>query len=140
MGADPAYVRSIFAQLPAAEKDYQTHGNIPSNPPSADIWQDAMASHLALADPDAGLARWSKQGSVESGDTRARTLFWLLSLREMGPPDFSVTADTPLYSVFKNAQGVPTYLAYYAHDTALHVTFSTGKVLEVAPHSLSRSH
>jgi hypothetical protein len=35
---------------------------------------------------------------------------------------------------------VMTYLAYNARDTALRVTFSTGKVLEVAPHSLSRSH
>ena len=140
LGADPAYVRSIFALLPAAEQEYRTHGNIPSNPSPADIWQDAMASHLALADPDAALARWNKQGSVESGDTRARTLFWLLSLKEMGTPDFTVSANTPLYSVFRNAQGVMTYLAYNARDTALRVTFSTGKVLEVAPHSLSRSH
>jgi endoglucanase Acf2 len=140
LGADPAYVRSIFALLPAAEKEYQTHGNIPSNPPPADIWQDALASHLALADADAALARWRKQGSVESGDTRSRTLFWLLSLKEMGPPDFTVTADTPLYSVFKTAGGTPTYLAYNARDTALHVTFSNGKTLDVAPHSLARAH
>jgi endoglucanase Acf2 len=140
LGADPAYVRAVFAVLPAEEKHYREHGNIPSNPPPSDIWQDAIASWFALADPDAALGRWNKQGSVESGETRSHTLHWILSLKEMGTPDFSVTADTPLYAVFKNASGVRTYLAYNARDAAMHVTFSTGKVVDVAPRSLTRSH
>jgi endoglucanase Acf2 len=139
LGADPAYLRSIYALLPAEEKHYRDHGNIPSNPPPADIWQDALASGLALADADAALARWNKQGSVESGETRSRTLFWMLSLKELGPPDFAVTADTPLYAVFSRQDGVRTYLAYNARDTPLTVTFSTGKVLAVPPRSLARS-
>ncbi len=140
LGADPAYVRSVFASLPAEEKHYHEHGNIPSNPPPDDIWQDALASWLALADADAGYARWNKQGNVESGETRTRTLFWLLSLKEMGNPDFSLTADTALYSVFRTASGTRTYLAYNAHATPLKVTFSDGKVLDVAPHALGRAH
>lgn len=140
LGADPGYVRSVYALLPAEEKHYHDHGNIPSNPPPDDIWQDALASWLALADADAGFARWNKGGSVESGETRTRTLFWLLSLKEMGAPDLAVTADTALYAVFHTPGGVRTYLAYNARDTRLTVTFSDGKTLDVAPHSVARAH
>ena len=140
LGADTAYVKGVFALLPAEEKHYHEHGNIPSNPPPDDIWQDALANWLALADADGGYARWNKQGNVESGETRTRTLFWLLSLKEMGTPDFGVTADTSLYSVFRAASGARTYLAYNAGATPLKVTFSDGTVLEVAPHATGRRH
>ena len=123
--------------LPADVKTYQA--NVASDGTPADVWQDVLASYLALADGDAGLAYWSKRGSVEFGETRTRTLYWLHSLREMGSPDLSVTADTPLYSVFKDKSGARTYLAYNARDTAIRVTFSTGKVLDVAPRSLARA-
>jgi hypothetical protein len=63
----------------------------------------------------------------------------MFSLKEMGRPDLSVTADTALYGVFKSPSGTMTYLAYNAHDTPLHVTFSTGKTLDVAPRSLGRT-
>jgi len=99
-----------------------------------------IASYLALADADAGRALWNRQGKVEFGETRTHTLFWLSSLHEMGRPDFSLTADTPLYAVFKSANGMHTYLAYNARDAMLKVTFSDGTVLDVAPRSLARRH
>jgi len=77
---------------------------------------------------------------VEFGETRTRTLYWLLSLKEMGSPEFSVTADTPLYAVFKDKNGARTYLAYNARTAPIHVTFSTGTSLDVPPHSLARTH
>lgn len=57
----------------------------------------------------------------------------------MGTPDFSVRADTTLYAVFKRPDGARTYLAYNAGKTPLKVTFSDGKVLEVAPGSLGQA-
>jgi YD repeat-containing protein len=57
----------------------------------------------------------------------------------MGQPDFSVTADTPLYAVFKDPGGARTYLAYNARSTPIRVTFSTGQTLEVPARSLARS-
>jgi hypothetical protein len=56
----------------------------------------------------------------------------------MGTPDFNVTADTPLYSVFRGADGRKTYLAYNATKAPISVRFSDGKVLQVAPMSLAR--
>jgi hypothetical protein len=105
----------------------------------ADVWQDIIASYAALGDPDEGFALWNRRGTVEAGETRSRTLYWLSSLKEMGLPDFSVTADTPLYAVFKDESGARTYLAYNARNSAIKVTFSTGKMVDVPPRSLVRS-
>jgi hypothetical protein len=128
----------VLADLVSEESRYASHGVNDGTP--KDIWQDVFASYLSLADPDAGFARWNKQGSVENGETRSHTLFWLYSMKEMGPPDWSVTADTALYGVFKDAGGKRTYLAYNAKDAPLHVKFSDGKELDVAARSLARTH
>jgi hypothetical protein len=57
----------------------------------------------------------------------------------MGTPDLSVTADTPLYAVFKDKSGARTYLAYNARSSPIKVTFSTGTSIDVAPRSLVRT-
>jgi endoglucanase Acf2 len=137
LGEDPAYVRRAIDALPGEVKTYQANGATDGTP--ADVWQDVLASYLALADADAGMAFWKRGGSVEFGETRTRTLYWMLSLKEMGSPDFSVTADTPLYAVFKDKNGARTYLAYNARSSAIHVTFSTGKSVDVPPRSLVRT-
>jgi endoglucanase Acf2 len=137
LGADPAFIRKTMDALPGEVKFYERHGATDGTP--ADIWQDVLASYLALADPDAALAMWRKHGSVEFGDTRTRALYWILSLKEMGTPDFSVTADTPLYAVFKDKAGAQTYLAYNAGDAPIQVTFSTGKTVDVPARSIARA-
>ena len=138
LAADPEYVRRVIGALPAEEKAYNQRGIRPHDLPQ-DIWQDVIASYAALGDADAGLALWNRQGMVEFGETRSHTLYWILSLKEMGPPDFSVTADAPLYGVFKASDGTRTYLAYNARNTPIKVMFSSGMVLEVAPHSVARA-
>ncbi len=138
LGADPAAVGRIIGALPDKRRRYEGNGKTDGTPP--DVWQDIIASWLALADPAAGRALWNPNGYVEFGETRSHTFYWLASLGEMGRPDLTVTADTPLYGVFKNAGDVRTYLAYNARATALTVTFSSGKVLSVPPHSLARAH
>jgi len=137
LGADPAFIRKTMDALPGAVKTYEKNGATDGTP--ADVWQDVLVSFFALADPDAALAMWNRRGSVEFGDTRTRTLYWVHSLQEMGLPDFSVTADTPLYAVFKDKGGARTYLAYNAGNAATRVTFSTGKTVDVPARSLMRS-
>ena len=140
LGADPQFVRSCINALPAEEKAYYGLGIRPRDLPK-DVWQDVIANYMAVADPDAALKLWDRHGEVNSGDTRSRTLYWMLSLKEMGLPDFSVTADTPLYAVFKGAgEAARTYLAYNAKSAPIHVTFSTGKAVDVPPRSLVRVH
>ncbi len=138
LGADPQYVGRLVADLPGEVKAYEKRGLSDGTPP--DIWQDVIAGYAALGDPEAGAALWSRSGSVEAGDTRSRTLYWLSSLKEMGMPDFSVTADTPLYAVFRDRSGRRTYLAYNASATPRKVTFSDGKSLQAGARSLTRAH
>jgi len=136
LGEDPAYIRRVVEALPAEVKAYRGRGLNDGTP--ADIWQDIIASYAALADAEFGASLWNRKGSVEGGETRTHTQYWLASLKEMGRPDFSVTADTPLYAVFKEADGSRTYLAYNAHGEPKRVTFSSGKVVDVPPRSLVR--
>ena len=136
LGADPDYVRRLVDALPAEVKAYRGRGLDDGTP--ADIWQDIIASYAALADAEYGASLWDRKGSVEGGETRTHTLYWLASLKEMGRPDFSVTADTPLYAVFRQPDGTRTYLAYNARSTPIRVTFSSGQVVEVPPRSLTR--
>ena len=136
LATDPEFVKRNVASLKPEIAIFEARGKR-VNPP--DIWQDLFAKYLGLADPTAGLANWNRWGSFELGDTRSHALHFLLSLQEMGTPDFSVTANTALYSVFKQVDGRKTYLAYNAGKAPLEVTFSDGKVLSVAPGKLARA-
>jgi len=142
MGRDKAFIQRSLGTLPAETEIYlsrgKSYGSGRDQVPK-DIWQDIFAKYMALADPAAGLAQWDRWGSVETGDTRSHTLHWLLSLNEMGPPDLSVTADTPLYAVFKRTDGQKTHLAFNASATPISVRFSDGKTLDVAPRTLGRA-
>lgn len=58
----------------------------------------------------------------------------------MGTPDFSVTANTIFYSVFKDPAGRKTYLAYNSGKADLNVQFSDGKSMTVKPGNLLREN
>ena len=131
LAADPGYFGRLADRLPAEVKAYGARGGDDGTPP--DIWQDVIASAVALGDNAKGMALWKRGGSVEFGETRTHTNHWLWRLAEMGSPDFTVTADTALYAVFKRADGQRTYLAWNAGSAPLKVTFSDGRTLEV-PH------
>ena len=138
LGRNPKFVkRNLDALVPEMET-YAKFGKKPPYPPPADVWQDIFAKYAALADPAKGLASWDRWGSAELGESKTHTLHWLLSLNEMGPPDFSVTADTTLYSVFRLADGRKTYLAFNASRAPIEVRFSDGKVLSVPAGALAQ--
>jgi endoglucanase Acf2 len=139
LGRDPAYVKRNVGTLPQDIKTYLARGKNYNEFPK-DGWQDIFAKYLALADPAAALAQWDRFGSVELGDTRSHTLHWMLSLAEMGAPDFSVTANTALYAVFRRPDGRKTYLAFNATPAPLSVRFSDGQTLTVAPGELAKGN
>jgi endoglucanase Acf2 len=132
----PDYIRKNLAALADEQKVWADRGK-KVDPP--DIWQDVFAKYLALADPAAALAAWNRWGAVELGDSRTHTLHFLMSLAELGAPDTSVTADTPLYQVFKRPDGQRTHLAFNAGKAPITVRFSDGRQLQVAPGQLARS-
>ena len=135
LGIDPAFVKRSVATLGPETEIFKARGKFPKPP---DIWQDIFAKYLALADPEQGMQSWDRWGTFELGDTRTHALHWLQSLKEMGTPDFSVTADTTLYAVFKRKDGARTYLAYNAGAQTKTVKFSDGRTLTVAPGTLAK--
>ena len=135
LAQDPAFITRNVASLKPEIALWESRGK-KINPP--DIWQDIFAQYLGLADPAAGMAAWNRWGSFELGDTRTHTLHWLLSLQAMGAPDLTVSANTPLYSVFKRTDGSKTYLAFNAGKAPIQVRFSDGKTLMVEPGKLAR--
>lgn len=136
LGRHPAYVRKNMDSLKVEMETYAKFGKLPPNPPPKDVWQDILSKYFALAEPQQALAGWNRWGSVEAGDSRTHTLHWLLSMNTMGLPDFSITANTPLYAVFKRPDGARTHLAYNATSAPIEVKFSDGKSLRVMPRSL----
>ena len=136
IAAHPQYVRKNLAALKDEQAIWAARGK-KVDPP--DIWQDVFAKYQSLADPAPALAQWNRWGAVELGETRSHTLHWLLSLNELGTPDLGVRADTPLYAVFKRADGKKTYLAFNAGKAPISVRFSDGQALTVAPGALARS-
>jgi hypothetical protein len=135
LGRDPNFVKRSLATLAPESAAFNARGLFAK---PKDIWQDIFAQYMALADPAAGLAQWDRWGSFELGDTRTHARHWLQSLKEMGIPDFDVTADSTLYAVFKRPDGARTYLAYNATKAPLAVHFSDGKMLTVAPGTLGK--
>lgn len=138
LARDPAYVQRNLEALIPEMAIYEARGSKPKNPPPADIWQDIFAKYQALVDPSKAQAQWNRWGSFELGDSRTHSFHWMLSLQEMGNPDFSVTADTALYAVFKRADGRRTYLAYNPGPEPLTVYFSDGRSLQIAPRALGQ--
>ncbi len=136
MAGHPDYIRRNLAALKDEQAIWADRGK---KVDPADIWQDVFAKYQALADPAPALAQWNRWGAVELGETRSHTLHWLLSLSALGTPDLSVTADTPLYAVFRRADGGRSYLAFNAGKAPITVRFSDGKTLDVAALKLARS-
>lgn len=105
----------------------------------ADIWADIFLQYLALAKPQEALAKWTRWGYVEFGDTRTHTLHWLYTMNERGTPALDITANTPLYGVFKTGDGTRTYLVYNASKTPQQVQFSDGMRVTALPRALTES-
>ena len=137
LGLDPEHTRRSLATLPKDTMLYESRGKR-ANP--NDIWQDLFAKYMALSDPAAGLARWERWGSVEFGDSRSHALHFILSLQQLGTPDFSIHADTPLHAVFKTSDGKRHYLAFNpSRNTPRIVHFSDGMTLIAAPSALAQA-
>ena len=94
--------------------------------------------HL-LAGLGLALKTWNSKGSVEMGETRSHTHFWIHALNELGAPDTSVWANIMTHAVFKNNQtGQKTYVAYNPSDKAAEVSFSDGVKVTVEPKKVVR--
>jgi len=137
LATDPEY---IIKKLNALEREMEIYSERGKFAKPKDIWQDLFAKYKALADPKAGIENWDEYGSFEFGDTRSHTLHWLSFLNEVGTPELSISADTNLYAVFKNQEGIKTYLVFNHSDNEISVKFSDGFQLKAKGNRLTRSN
>jgi endoglucanase Acf2 len=132
-----AWIEGLSSLAISERQTYDRSGQSDDTP--KDIWQDIFASLLAIKNPAQALSRWNPRGSVEMGETRSHTHFWLHSLHEMGVPDTTVWANAMGHTVLRNpVTGRKTYLAYNSANAPLEVRFSDGFVLTVPARQVAR--
>jgi endoglucanase Acf2 len=117
LGHYPAYVQKNYHALVEENKGPQWHQ-----------WADIIWMYRALVDPKDALAQFEareKTFAPEAGNSRANTYHWLHALDTLGQVDPTVTADCPLYAVFRKGDQ-HTYIVYNAANEPRTVTFSDG--------------
>ncbi|MCA2217692.1 glycosyl hydrolase [Jidongwangia harbinensis] len=119
-GDHPESVRNTYAEL------VRNNGGEPG------VWRDMHWQFLALGDPDAALSKFRANSSFtsEEGESKAHTFHWIRNLAALGLVERTITANHPLAKVFSK-NGTKTYVASNITATALTVTFSDGRTLNV---------
>lgn len=105
-------------------------------------WEDLMWKYRALSDPEDALEQFEADGDQyepEFGTSRAYTYHWIATLGEMGSPEPTITADTPLAAVFSVDDG-RTYVAYNSREEDRAVSFSDGTSIDVGPGEFGVDH
>ncbi|MDG2520473.1 glycosyl hydrolase [Caulobacter segnis] len=122
---EAAYVRQAMQEIRAAM------GGEPRD------WKMAFWMYEALADPQSALASYQTDPDFPggTGESRAYNLSWLKTLGSLGAVKADVRADSPYAAAFAK-DGKMSYSAFNPGGETLTVTFTDGKVLQVAAHSL----
>ncbi len=123
LGRYPDYVRKNYEALKAE-----------NNGEAWDSWGDIVLMVRALSDPADAIRQYEALGEklpIEGGNSRANAYHWIHVLNALGAVDRTVTADYPLYAVFKK-DGKKTYAVYSMEAGARSVTFSDGMAVKVS--------
>ena len=126
LGGYPEYAAKNYAAL--VEENKGTNW---------DQWADLMWMYRALTDPKDARTQFESRPAdfkPEGGNSLANAFLWITTLEALGQVDRSVTADTPLFAVFKKGPR-RTHVAYNAGDKARQIRFSDGVTLSSAPHA-----
>jgi endoglucanase Acf2 len=124
LGRHPKYVQGAFDEINTESRGSMT------------AWRDYMLMYLALANPEKAREMFEDDPYFEPefGNTMAMTYDWIAKLAAIkGEVDTTVTADSPLYAVFKSG-AERSYMAYNPDNEAIEVTFSDGAKLKLKPH------
>jgi endoglucanase Acf2 len=124
LGHYPAYVQKNYAAL-VKEKGGTKW----------DDWSDTIWMYRALVDADDALQQFEERkdtATFDSGNSKAHVCYWIATLKELGQVNPSVTADSPLFAVFRKGNK-QSYVAYNMSDMPRTITFSDGFQLKAAP-------
>ncbi|MCY3021396.1 MAG: glycosyl hydrolase [Planctomycetota bacterium] len=104
-----------------------------------DEWACLAMMYRALHDPADAVLQYDANPdgyALEGGNSRANVYHWIHNLNAMGQVDRDVTADYPLYAVFKK-NASRTYVVYNMEGAARTVTFSDGVSVQAAGRGLT---
>jgi endoglucanase Acf2 len=96
-------------------------------------WPDVSWMYRALSDANDAARLFEAAdpaAKIEGGNTRANIAHWIYALKQLGRPERSVTADSPIYAVFQNGP-TRSYTAYNFRAEPRVVNFSDGQRLTV---------
>ncbi|GHO42415.1 glycosyl hydrolase [Ktedonospora formicarum] len=101
-------------------------------------WQDTFWEYQALIDAPGAISLFNAQPNYTPGasESKAFTYSMLYDLQTLGQVNAAVTANTPLYAVFKQGSTV-NHVAYNAGSAAITVTFSDGTSFSVPAGSIA---
>ena len=117
LGHHPVYVEKNYSALVKE-----------SNGTNWKEWSDLIWMYRALVDPQDAIRLFEASKdkiTYEGGNSKANTYAWIYSLNALGQVDASVTADYPLYAVFRKGKD-RTYCVYNMENRERAVTFSDG--------------
>jgi endoglucanase Acf2 len=120
LGRYPAYIRKNYVAL------VKENGGA-----KCDDWADAVLMYLALDDPRSAIRQFEERRKslpIEAGNSLANLYHWLHTLDALGQVDRSVTADHPLYAVFRKGTR-KTYIVHNMKGEPLTVVFSDGTTI-----------
>jgi endo-1,3(4)-beta-glucanase len=89
-------------------------------------WPDLFLMDDALADPSAALSKFTPSLSIEGGNSRSFTLYWLLALNNLGRPRADIFASSPYGFAFGN-DGALRLAAINPTGSPITVTWRTQK-------------
>ncbi|MFO0926713.1 MAG: glycosyl hydrolase [Gemmataceae bacterium] len=126
LGRHPAYLEKNYAAL---EKEVGST--------AWQSWPDIIWMVRALTDPADALRQYEagERAKFEDGNSRANTDYWLHALAALGRVDATVTADHPLYAVFRKGER-RTYVVYHGGPGERTVTFSDGQRVQATGRGL----
>ena len=103
------------------------------------VWEDLIWMYRAIENPADAINQFNARAAAftpEAGNSKAMTYHWIHNLNALGTTDLSVTADTPIYAVFKKGTA-KTYVAYNMSSQSKTVRFSDGMTLSVPANSFN---
>src|SRR5579871_827670 len=128
LGRDPAYVKRNLAEITSMDANA-----FASSSPN---WPDLIEEYEALEDPATALNQFNNTSFVFDGDSKANEYYWITNLQALGQVDETVSANTPLYRVFRTPSGVRTHAAFNAGTASITVNFSDGASFAVPANTM----
>jgi endoglucanase Acf2 len=129
LGRDPAYCQRNIAEVLSLDPGAFASTSV--------NWPDLLEEYEAFYDPTTALSQFNNTSFLFDGESKAHEYYWITNLQVLGEVDETITANTPLYRVFKTTAGVRTHVAFNAGAAAIAVAFSDGANLSVPPGSMT---